>query len=406
VQDSDCTSAPHGYCATNPPGAPPGHFCYYGCTNDGECAEGQICVCGDPVGHCVQATCTEDKACPGGLCASYDPSPGCYGEAFACQKLGDGCLGNGDCPSGQFCTLGTDGTRQCSTPHCAIGRPFLVEGAAILAPLRERDDFLSELRADASRLGEEERRIVATYWTDTALMEHASVAAFARFALELMSMGAPADLLMATQAAMADEIAHARDAFALASAYAGRDSGPGALDVGAALLGRSPLDVLRTAVLEGCVGETVAAVLASEALAEATEPAVRAALARVVPDETRHAELAWRFVRWVLLDGPVEVRRHAASDLLSIVEGARIEARATLRDAPTDLRGVRPAHQAATTDSRDALRAHGVLSTRAIAEIRLRVLDEVVAPCACSLVASLQRDAPPIPVASRDMPAR
>ena len=115
------------------------------------------------------------------------------------------------------------------------------------------------------------RAELATRWTEVALMEHASIAAFARFALEILSLGAPPELLVQTHAAMTDETVHARDAFALASAYAGRAVGPGALDVGAALSSRTPLDIVRTTILEGCIGETVAAVEAAEAREHATD---------------------------------------------------------------------------------------------------------------------------------------
>jgi hypothetical protein len=87
-------------------------------------------------------------------------------------------------------------------------------------------------------------------------MEHASIAANARFALELLSLGAPPELVEETYQAMADETVHARDACALASAYAGHAVGPGALDISQALAAGSPIDIVRTAILEGCIGET------------------------------------------------------------------------------------------------------------------------------------------------------
>ncbi len=59
---------------------------------------------------------------------------------------------------------------------------------------------------------------------------------------------------------------------------------------------------------EGCIGETVAAVIAAEQLARATDPAVRAALAGIAADEARHAELAWRTVAWAMDTGGPAVR--------------------------------------------------------------------------------------------------
>ncbi|MCA9546694.1 MAG: ferritin-like domain-containing protein, partial [Myxococcales bacterium] len=55
-----------------------------------------------------------------------------------------------------------------------------------------------------------QRARLADHWTRQALAEHASVASFARFALHLMAVGAPPDLLVATHQAGLDEIEHAR----------------------------------------------------------------------------------------------------------------------------------------------------------------------------------------------------
>ena len=59
---------------------------------------------------------------------------------------------------------------------------------------------------------------------------------------------------------------------------------------------------------DGALGETLAAYLAERALAETTDPAVRAVLDRIVRDETGHAELAWATIRWAIDRGGVEVR--------------------------------------------------------------------------------------------------
>src|SRR5260221_3062311 len=171
--------------------------------------------------------------------------------------------------------------------------------AARLSPAADRSDWSSELMPHVDELAAEVRAVLAARWTEVGLMEHASIAANARFALELLSLGAPPDLVRGAQEAMADETQHARDAFALASAYAGRPVGPGALDVSRALSSSEPVEVVRTAILEGCIGETVVAVEAAEALATAEDEAGRSALQRVVADETRHAELVSRFGQWM-----------------------------------------------------------------------------------------------------------
>jgi hypothetical protein len=262
----------------------------------------------------------------------------------------------------------------------------MVLGAPLTAELLDRDDFRSGLAPDVDDLDSRTRGAIASHWAEIGLMEHASVAAFARFALELLSLGAPPSLLDAAHAAMADEMVHARDAFALASKYAARAVGPGPLDTSAALANRSPLDIVRTAIVEGCIGETVAAVAAGEALRQATDPAVRAALARVVPDETRHAALGWRFVQWVLSQGSPELCGATAAALVALVGEAAAQAHRDL----VELDGI--AGRCREVEER-TLRAHGVLSNRDGAEIRARVLSEVVLPCARALVASIRQRA-------------
>ncbi len=80
---------------------------------------------------------------------------------------------------------------------------------------------------DVSGLALEEREALGAAWLRNALMEHASIAAFARFTLELLAVGAPADLIRDSNAAASDETRHAELCFALASEYLGESEGPG-----------------------------------------------------------------------------------------------------------------------------------------------------------------------------------
>ena len=113
--------APLGFCRLVPTSHYPGCGCTYGCVRDTDCASGEICECGDPVGTCVRAACTADSACPAGsLCAStalgwggcsfYPP-----GMGFECQASGDACLTNQDCaPGAPACAYDADaGVRGC-----------------------------------------------------------------------------------------------------------------------------------------------------------------------------------------------------------------------------------------------------------------------------------------------------
>lgn len=154
---------------------------------------------------------------------------------------------------------------------------------------------------------------LAQLWAERAQNEHASVASFDRFALGLLAVAAPPELVHDAHVAALDEIRHARLCFALASAYGNQALGPGPLDLSGTLSGGWSLDELCEAtVIEGCVGETLAALEAAECAVQARAPAVRIALEIISADETRHAELAWAFVRWATEQAP-ELRARVQS---------------------------------------------------------------------------------------------
>jgi hypothetical protein len=103
----------------------------------------------------------------------------------------------------------TLGTVMLEPEPCPIdGRPYLVDGDD--APMMSR----------ASHATDDER---AARWVARGLGEHASVASFAAFSLQLMVNGAPFSLLTGAANANADEVRHAEQSFALASRFAGRE---------------------------------------------------------------------------------------------------------------------------------------------------------------------------------------
>lgn len=115
--DADCKDAPNGFCRLGLPGPPPTCGCGYGCTSDADCGEGNMCLCGDPVGKCVQASCKSDADCHGLLCTQYSFGPSCSIDGFACQNERDGCLIDDDCERGTPCLFDGD-HRSCSPPTC------------------------------------------------------------------------------------------------------------------------------------------------------------------------------------------------------------------------------------------------------------------------------------------------
>jgi len=251
-------------------------------------------------------------------------------------------------------------------PPPTVRRPFLVGSAMRAAEPSARDDW-SDVLPPADDLDGETRAALARAWLDDALQEHASIAAFARFSMMMLSVSAPPDLVAGSQRASLDEVRHARACFSLARRYGAGPSGPADLRVDDAM---APLSLAELAALtaeEGCVGETLGALLAEEQAARATDPVAAEILERIARDEARHAELAWRFVAWAVARGGEDVAR--------AVRGAI--ARATKATLAMEIRPLRV--------SAEAWAAHGRLTcaeSRAIAE---RGIAEIVEPAARAL---------------------
>lgn len=223
------------------------------------------------------------------------------------------------------CNVAINGPRYqngtCCYTFCeggCCGRPWLVDGTARVAPVVERADWGSH--GSRAELSADERALLAELWLADARMEHASIASFARFALELLAVGAPPELLEASHRAALDEIEHAKLCFALAARFTGAEAGPGALDVAGCDPSTELATIVERAVVEGCVGETVAAGVATERLAGTRDEDTRAALERIASDETEHAALAWRFVAWAIGRGGDDVRLAAARGLRAALE--------------------------------------------------------------------------------------
>lgn len=229
------------------------------------------------------------------------------------------------------------------------GRPFAPTGEARHAA-PGATDWADRLDIDGAPAG------IAAAWRQAALEEHAAVASFARFGLQLLGLGAPPELVMEAARAQADEVRHARLAFGIAAAL-GDTGGIGALDVRGEVV-TDPSVVLRETFLGGCVGETVAAAIAAAARDQAVDPAIRAALDVVARDETRHAALAWKVVRWLIAEHPA------------------------LRSELQALLTVRPVGGPATAE----VRGWGRLGAAEQARLVDAVMAQVVRPCAAAVL--------------------
>ena len=227
---------------------------------------------------------------------------------------------------------------------------------------------LAELQGLANALAPDVRARIAVGWARAAQAEHASIASFARFTLELLAVGAPPDLVRDTQRAALDEIAHAELSFAIASVYAGQSLGPGRLPIDSNVIGRVDLEsVIENTVIEGCVGEALAAAEAEAARDAAIPAVVKTVLGRVAADEAAHAMLAYRFVGWALGVGDRSACAAARSAFTREI--------ARRRDQPV-LESVRES----------TLRTHGLLPAPERHELRLQVLTTVIEPTANALL--------------------
>ncbi len=165
------------------------------------------------------------------------------------------------------------------------------------------------------------RSNIANYLANQAILEHASITAFARVVRELTQFGAPIALIHAARTAIEDEQRHADVMQKLA------------IHQGSALTLVEPerdlsdqRSVLQFAIenaVEGCVRETYAAMLAVRQAESSSELALRDAFAKIAVDETSHADLAWAMHEW-------------AQSLLSDVEQQQVQQ--AMSDAVSELR--------------------------------------------------------------------
>lgn len=261
-------------------------------------------------------------------------------------------------------------------PPSFVARPFLVGGERRVAKVVDThawDAPQRRPRPNVAGLSRDQRDILAAAWLADALDEHAAVAAFARFTLQLLSLGAPPELLRAAHRASLDEVTHAELCFGLASAYAGRDLGAGPLDTSGALQEATRLSAVLDTIREGCVGETINAMVLVSAANRCEDPAVTNVLQRIAADEMRHAGLAWRFVRWALLDH----------------DELRDAVRRGFDDAMTQL----PAPESGRSGNNWMAR-HGRLSPHERAEITAHCTLSVIQPCARALLEESPRSFP------------
>ena len=180
----------------------------------------------------------------------------------------------------------------------------------------ERTCLPFDLTTDPS-LTAEIREALGAQWVDNGLAEHASVASFSRFSLQLMSVAAPAALVEAAHLAAIDEINHAKLCFGLAAKFTGKQLGPGPFPIpdGVVEVATNLREMATSVAVEGCIGETMSVVRAAAQISMTDDPSVRKVLTTIATDEARHAGLAWKTVRWAYTTGSDEVKEAIRASL-------------------------------------------------------------------------------------------
>jgi hypothetical protein len=146
----------------------------------------------------------------------------------------------------------------------------------------------------------EGRDIARWVWTQSAFSEYASAACFAEIASCLLTAGAPIDLVAAAGDFVVDEVIHAEMSARIAMSLGGAV----ALDVDLGRLVRPSFAahaLVRAAELvirTSCVGEALTVPILKTAKALSRSPLVKEVLARIVRDESSHAQLGFWFLDW------------------------------------------------------------------------------------------------------------
>lgn len=214
-------------------------------------------------------------------------------------------------------------------PIIAIGRPFRAstDGPALTAEVAISAagdaariwsqvplDVLNDPRGLLRSASEERRPSDEKAVNDWALRgagEHASIASFAVFTLQLMTNGAPPQLIRDALFAALDELNHAEVSFGIAALFSAdaKTVEPSALPgVENLKLERNLKALALGAAKEGCIEESLSALelaadarimLASFDGKDSLLETARETTWKIGIDESRHSVLAWRTLQWV-----------------------------------------------------------------------------------------------------------
>lgn len=162
-------------------------------------------------------------------------------------------------------------------------------------------------RTTAASLPTATRSRLASVWRAATLSEHRSVGVFAQLTLDLLAVGAPAEVLSVACRATLDEVRHAELFARLTALYSGQQESP---PPGIAPLPEDPNVSIRDQVAREMLflsvgSETYSAVLLAALHGRAKDPVVRDVLGVVLADEIFHARLGWSYLASLLRAEPL-----------------------------------------------------------------------------------------------------
>ncbi|MBK9258371.1 MAG: ferritin-like domain-containing protein [Polyangiaceae bacterium] len=145
---------------------------------------------------------------------------------------------------------------------------------------------------------DEERAVALSHWRSRMASEYASARVFAGLVPQLMRAGLAHGHIARVSAMVGQELDHGLLCARVVAALGAdpQEASPELVDI-PAHEDASPVEaVLRNVISVGCCSETVAVALVSTERAQATAPALKEVLERILSDEAKHSRFGWRLV--------------------------------------------------------------------------------------------------------------
>ena len=165
--------------------------------------------------------------------------------------------------------------------------------------------IIDDININFEKLSDEELKKYYDCWLKQGLAEHASIASFSRFSLDLISLGAPSFLIELVHKGTLDEIRHSKIAFDVAniflSAIGDEDNNkcinPSKIQSHNIQIDGNCQRILNDLINGGCFNELISAL---QSVTDAINLKSNKLLHSIALDETKHCSLAWIAMIWII----------------------------------------------------------------------------------------------------------